>query len=49
MIMQVKPKQACSALGWVIATRYKIGGSIATPGSGVKLCREIKLCQSDKI
>ena len=40
VIMQVKPNRACSALGWVTATRYKIGDSIVTPYSGVKLGKE---------
>ena len=30
MIMKVKPKRAWSALGWVSATGYKIGGIIVT-------------------
>ena len=34
MIMHVKPKRASSALGWVTATRYKIGGSVVTPRFG---------------
>ena len=34
MIMHVKPKRASSALEWVTATRYKVGGSVVTPRFG---------------
>ena len=41
MIMHVKLKRAWSALGWVTATCYKIGGSVVTPRFGGLLHGEL--------